>query len=161
MITQFLRWMSDEGLINPDDITKDNPDGFHTRFRIQKCMFVAQHLGLYAGYEYTKYRYGPYSPSLADDYYDFAEGKPDTSKEFDFANFAKITTCRDIMKHHDNDWLEIATILIHSSTSKTDRDSLIEYVEYIKYSYPKKYIESVFDDLLEMKLAGEVGELMH
>ncbi|MXY61635.1 MAG: hypothetical protein F4Y82_05955 [Cenarchaeum sp. SB0665_bin_23] len=149
MIAQFLRWMSDEGLVNLDDITKNNLDGFHTRFRIQKCMFIAQHLGLDAGYSYNRYKHGPYSPTLAKDYYGFANKKADVDKEFDFSEAA---ACHDMMKH-DNDWLEIGTTLIHASKGHNSIDPLIEYVECIKYPYSRKYIESVFDDLRETKIA--------
>ena len=61
MLASFLKWMSDKDLVNLDNITNDNDDGFKTRFKIQKCVFMAQHLGLETNYKYERYVYGPYS----------------------------------------------------------------------------------------------------
>ena len=157
MLAQFLKWMADENLVNLDDVTKNDDDGFRARFRIQKCVFVAQHLGLGMGYSYSSYKHGPYSPKLTQSYYRLKNEKVDTDQSL---NFEEAATCRMIMTEHDDDWLEIATTLVHASKRETSIDSLIEYVECIKYPYPKKYIRAVLDDLRETKLAGMFDKLV-
>lgn len=43
---------------------------FDDRLKMQKLVYFAKNHGLDAPYEYNLYRYGPYSPSLARDYYE-------------------------------------------------------------------------------------------
>lgn len=157
MLAQFLKWMADEKLVNLDNITKNDNDGFRARFRIQKCAFMAQQLGLDMGYSFNSYKHGPYSPTLAQDYYKLKdkESRPDQN-----LNFGEAVTCREIMTHYDDNWLEVAATLIHASKREAEVDSLIEYVECIKYPYPKKYIQSVFDELRKTKLAGVFNKLV-
>ena len=157
MLAQFLKWMEDEKLVSLDNITKNDNDGFRSRFRIQKCVFMAQQLGLDMDYSFNSYKHGPYSPALTQDYYKLTdkEIRPDHN-----LNFGEAVTCREIMANHDNNWLEVAATLIHASKREAKVDSLIEYVECIKYPYPKKYIQSVFDELRKTKLAGIFDELV-
>ena len=54
-------------------VTDDSDDGFAARFRIQKYVLIAQHMGLGTRYEYPGYIHGPYSSDLAEDYYNLAE----------------------------------------------------------------------------------------
>ena len=156
MLARFLRWMAGENLVNLNDIAKNDGYGFRARFRIQKCVFVAQHLGLDMGYSYGRYRHGPYSPGLAQGCHTLENERVDADQNL---NFEEAAACRDIMAEHDDDWLEIATTLVHASEGKTGMDSLIEYVECIKYPYPKKYIQSVLGDLRKTKLAGTFDKL--
>lgn len=46
-----------------------NIDEYNWRFLVQKITFLAQSLGVSTDYGFTPYVKGPYSPSLADDYY--------------------------------------------------------------------------------------------
>ena len=64
------------------------------------------------------------------------------------------------MTKHDNDWIEIAATLLRESDSHTDEDSLVEYVECIKFPYPKKYIQSVLYDLHKTKLGEPLNRLV-
>lgn len=148
--------MEKEKLMNPSNITKQDQDGFNARFRIQKCVFVAQCLGLNTGYGFNRYKHGPYSPALTKDYYMYARDElkyTDTTPVFDR------DACLDIMKH-DNNWIEIATTLLRESNYHSDENSLVEYVECIKFPYPKKYIQSVLDDLQKTKLGESLNRLV-
>ena len=62
MLAPFVKWLEKGALVNFDRVTDDTDDGFATRFKIQKYVFIAQQLGLDTNYEYSRYRYGPYSP---------------------------------------------------------------------------------------------------
>ena len=48
-------------------------DGIKDRMRIQKAIYLAQVFGADFGYRYNWYLKGPYSPSLAADYYELDE----------------------------------------------------------------------------------------
>lgn len=151
MLKAFLTWMEQEKLINLRMITYDNDRGFHTRFLIQKGIYIAQCLGLNMCYEYGRYLNGPYSTELADDYYAFADGivqDTDTiNQEFD-AN-----ECLKLMNHSD-DWLEIATTLIHMSSHENRKYRLVNKVWGVKFPYSKNYIRNILEELLITKFSG-------
>lgn len=159
MILPFLEWMEKEGLASPSSITKDDEDGFNTRFRIQKCVFVAQHLGLGKKYRYNLYLHGPYSPLLSRDYYKAANGEiADGGADPDFDRNAVL----EIMSNED-DWLELATTLVdlaEGDESMTDPDSLVRRAAAVKYLYPKGDIEAVLQDLRTTPLAGVFDKLV-
>lgn len=157
MLAQFLKWMADKNLVSLDDITRNDDDGFRARFRIQKCVFMAQQLGLDMGYSFNSYKHGPYSPALTQDYYGLKNERIEAAQNL---NFDEAATCHKMMVDHDDDWLEIAATLIHASKKETEVDSLIEYVECVKYPYPKKYIRFVLDDLRKTKLGGIFDKLV-
>ena len=45
-------------------------DNFLDRLRVQKTVYLLQTFGIYLGYNFTWYLYGPYSPALTRDAYD-------------------------------------------------------------------------------------------
>lgn len=174
-LLSFLNWMHKEDLIDTNNITEDSSGGFKSRFRIQKCMFIAQHLGLEKKYEYKRYLRGPYSAQLANDYYDLANisiSQDDDNLNSEF----KRSECLKIMNRYDKDddnnaWLEIATTLIHTATKKTDqnklvsfattfirtnkktdKNKLIDFVSTVKIQYSQSYIERVLGEVLQTPL---------
>ena len=160
MIVPFLEWMEKECLVDPSSITNDDNNGFNARFRIQKCVFVAQHLGLDKTYRYNLYLHGPYSPSLSQDYYKAANGEigDGGGVGLDFDREAVL----EIMGNGD-DWLELATTLVdlmEEDRSITDPVSLVKRAAVVKYLYPKEDIEAVLEDLRATPLAGVFGSLV-
>ena len=69
MVAPFIRWLADRGMVDFGLVADDTNMGFDARFRIQKYVFLAQRLGLDTKYRHSRYRYGPYSPKLAKEYY--------------------------------------------------------------------------------------------
>lgn len=161
MLESFLKWMEKEGLADPSNITKDDNDGFNTRFRIQKCVFVAQRLGLDRTYRYNLYLHGPYSPSLSQDYYKAANGEigdDDGGADLEFDREAVLK----IMGNGD-DWLELATTLVdlmEEDGSITRPASLVKRAAVVKYLYPVEDIEAVLEDLRATPLAGVFSSLV-
>ena len=151
MIAPLLKWMETEKIIDLDNIDVEEQVGFNTRFCIQKCVFIAQHMGLNTDYKYNHYLHGPYSTELTRDYYNFARDKMNSSdRNLDFDK----TACRDIMKNHDSKWLEVATTLILvANRGETNMDMLIERVASIKFLCTTKYIRSVLDEVCQTPLA--------
>ena len=156
-LSLFLKWMEKENLVNLNSINNDK-DGKNSRFRIQKCMFIAQHLGLETKYKYERCLDGPMSTRLSEEYHSFAkENKPNASTtpfKFDAAD-----TCRDIMLSHSNEWLEIATTLMNIVSSETNKERLIERTYVLKFPYSKKYIRAVLDELLQTPLSNVFAHL--
>ena len=72
-LIRFLKSLKDEDIIDFDK------DSFVHRLKLQKYVFIAQKLGFRTDYNYSLYIHGPYSTSLADDYYsigNFGNVKP-------------------------------------------------------------------------------------
>jgi len=83
---------------------------FEKRLPLQKYVFLARRLGLDLGYRFTLYLYGPYSPALANDYYELAR-RGDISPAplpdgFDLEGFLALVGGRDAT------WLEVASSII-------------------------------------------------
>ena len=151
MLTQFLRWMDKENLVDLNVVASNDDYGHNARFHIQKCVFIAQYLGLETEYAYGRYLNGPYSTSLARDYYAFANREiEDENATLAFDKDA----CRDIMTSHNKEWLEIATTLIHIGGTETNRERLVKRVSAVKFPYSKKYIRGVLCDLLHTQLSS-------
>lgn len=158
MITPFIHWLVNMDLIDFSMVADDTNVGFDTRFRIQKYVFLAQYLGLDTKYGYNRYRYGPYSPKLAKEYYRLAEdsdaykteSKGRTSEGFRSDDFL------DAVANRDEEWLEVATTLIDLSPQHDSPCKLIAHVKWIKDAYSKKYIGGVLDDLHRSPLTSAV-----
>lgn len=158
MVAPFIRWLVDRGMVDFGLVADDTNAGFDARFRIQKYVFLAQRLGLDTKYGHSRYRYGPYSPKLAKEYYRLAED-PDAYKaesEDHIPGRFRPDDFLDTVAGRDDEWLEVATTLIDLSPQHDSPDSLIEHVMWIKGAYPKKYIGSVLDVLRRSPLAGAV-----
>lgn len=72
-----LKLVLDE--LGVDPTISNMPD----RKRIQKAVYLAQRSGLDLGYRFGWYIRGPYSPALARDYYELADGLRSTPAAFD------------------------------------------------------------------------------
>lgn len=75
------------------------------RIQIQKLLYFAQEFGADFGYDYNMYIHGPYSPALAQDYYDndFRDVEGNIPGNLDYANFL------DFVEGESNTWLELAS----------------------------------------------------
>lgn len=81
-------------------------DEFDDRLRMQKLVYLAGKFGFDHGYSYNMYLHGPYSPELADDYYEdeFSTvlDEPRVSLAFDLISFL------DLVENKTIEWLEVA-----------------------------------------------------
>ncbi|MDD9814105.1 MAG: hypothetical protein OXU37_07590 [Thaumarchaeota archaeon] len=145
-IEPFLRMLYDNKLI--DCGTNPQKSELGTRIKIQKFVYFAQAcFGLNFDYRHTLYIYGPYSPTLANDYFciqdikDVPPGKPGSwSREGEFLGFAK--------RHNDVDWLEIASTLVYLRKRRgVPLDDLVESAERIKYKFPHGRIKAACAEL--------------
>ena len=152
-IEPFLRMLYDNKLI--DCGTNPQKSELDTRIKIQKFVYFAQAcFGLNFDYRHTLYIYGPYSPTLANDYFrirdikDVPSGEPGSwPKEKEFLDFAK--------EHNGVDWLEIASTLVYlHKVYKVPVGGLIDYAERVKRKFPRPQIEDVCS---EMRHTGFIG----
>lgn len=88
---------------------------FEKRLKLQKLVYLAKYFGLDLGYDYNLYLHGPYSPSLADDYYslpDAAEVDLTELREDDFF---------DLVGDMDAGDLELVATIAHFYDAWRDR----------------------------------------
>lgn len=160
MLQAFLRWLNDNYVIDHHAIKSKNDTGFYVRFRIQKCMYMAHHLGLGTDYHYKQYVYGPYSKELTKRYYDYEPAAPVTEQlPPDFDKIGNV-----VLRAHSRGfaWMEVATTILQDACECIDmkeqyaRDQIERNVSNLKYQYTDGYIHAVYDDLLGMQLGKDL-----
>jgi len=82
---------------------------FDDRFRMQKYVFLADAFGFEHEYDYNIHLHGPYSPPLAEDYYEdgLDEMTPSASglNSFDHDEFV------ELVEDREKEWLEVAATI--------------------------------------------------
>ncbi len=144
----FIKFLGDHNLIDTAKLTADGLD-FDTRLKIQKYTYLAGKLGLKHEYGYSLYIYGPYSRSLAKDYYALAEtpGKFATESKQQVVSSLDQERFLQLVGNKDVGWLEIASTLIDQNPRFSDDKSLILHVGSIKHNHSTDCILSVLSDL--------------
>jgi uncharacterized protein YwgA len=151
-VNDFAKFLSDHHLIDPTIITKkDSEEGFVNRLRLQKLVFIAQEsFGLNFGFTYSIYRYGPYSPQLANYYFSgdfgFAPLWYTLPDSFDQTRFLSLVSGKD------EPWLEIAATLIDSKKFYSSKEEILEAVNRIKPKYDCESIKSIYDELSKYQI---------
>ena len=70
-LQNFIEFLHRNKMINIHDLLKDDESGLINRLKLQKYVYLAQtSLKNNFGYEYNIYNNGPYSPELANYYYE-------------------------------------------------------------------------------------------
>lgn len=147
MLSSFIRFLEEGELL---DFSTFN---FDTRLRIQKYVYLSRRFGLEWEHSYNMYRYGPYSTSLAEEYYGLHKsGMPESATELP-ASF-RINEFMNLVDGRSSGWLEIAATLIDQrimfyTHGRLDGGKLVRHVESIKHDYTVDFINSVFNDLVE------------
>lgn len=127
-----------------------NVDEFDDRLKMQKLVYFARECGLDVPYNYNIYRHGPYSPALAEDYYEISDSgnRRVGASEIDTATF------EELVEGRGNEWLEIAAT-IHKIERKFERkgvtnvrSEVIERVSNMKEKSEDR-VETIYEDLSE------------
>lgn len=102
---------------------KFNVNSFDHRLKLQKLVYLARKFGLDLSYSYNLYIHGPYSPTLADDYYKLGEELNENSVVLPDGFF-------NLVRGKSEKWLEYAATLImidekNSGLSDEDKINLV------------------------------------
>ncbi len=152
-LAKFVGFLEDQSMIDTKAIQADSPDGFTNRLKLQKYVFLAKHcFGLDLGYEFNQYRYGPYSPRLADDYFELDKDGISQNHHSSFPGAFNKDHFLSTLRDKDETWLEVASTLVDTYKHYRTNDDLIGVVARIKPRYTRQQIEGVFTDLVHYGL---------
>jgi len=105
---------------------------FDGRLILQKTVYLLQAFGLYLGYRFSWYHYGPYSPELA-------------SNGFSLVDiFDKIPKGRFVKKSSEKRFSEFLSFL-GSKRSDAEWLELLASIHFLKRLYPYKSKEDIID----------------
>ncbi len=155
-LQNFIEFLHQNKMITIHDLLRDDEIGLVNRLKLQKYVYLAQtSLKNNFGYEYNIYNNGPYSPELANYYYekmDLQATSLDLNKtEWTFDNdFSQ--RFLELFKDKDVNWLEVATTLIDSTNYCENEQESLDQVYAIKSKYSSSFIDRTLDELKEKSL---------
>ena len=138
------------------DIHKFSPNNFISRLRLQKYVYLARSFGFDFDYNYNLYLRGPYSPDLAEDYFQLEEKRVELDLSIPADKFDRFAT---LVKGKDHRWLEIASTILFIWKSNTNwreryaeplsdlKTFVIDRTSNIKSHAGKPFIKDVFEEL--------------
>lgn len=143
-------------MINIHNLLEDDENGFINRLKLQKYVFLAQtSLRNDFGYKYDIYRNGPYSPELANYYYEEFDPKRITS-DINEKKWTDDSVFTDrfltLFKDKEPEWLEVATTLIDSTNYCENEQESLNKVYAIKSKFSKDYIDNIWNELKDKSL---------
>lgn len=111
--------------------------GVDKRLVLQKAVFVGQLYGVDLGYSYNWYVRGPYSPSLANDYYDLQNFDDVGDITFADSVVEKISKVKHLFEKYNGkqrrDWLEaLASIAFLVNKSNKTVEEALEIIAEVK-----------------------------
>ena len=152
-LARYIEFLSKNKLLT-FNVLSDTNEGFESRLKIQKMVYLASFFGLDLGYKYRLYKHGPYSTRLAMDYYELAEVPQKYMGEFEgvLPNTFDSDGFINCVGRKNKNWLEISTTLIEERTKFPNKSQLVTHVHKIKPRYTIEYIEQVYDEMVVSEL---------
>lgn len=147
----FMCLLQENKLVDLHSLLLKNETGSINRLKLQKYVYLAQTcLNHNFGYEFSIYNNGPYSPELANHYYE----ELDTNEIYadlitkNWKLDASFTErFLDLFKDKELDWLIVASTLIDNTNYFEDEQEILKKVYVIKSDYSKNYIDDVWTEL--------------
>ena len=116
---------------------------FNNRLKLQKYVFLLRRYGIDLGYSYNYYIRGPYSPELANDYYNLPKVDGEIKLPEDFLK---------LIKNKSERWLELASslVMVFEKYPRISEDEAIRIVAGSKLENPDK-LRKILAELREHK----------
>jgi uncharacterized protein YwgA len=155
-LKDFMCFLQENKLVDLQSLLNKDEVGCINRLKLQKYVYLAQTcLNNDFGYEYSVYSNGPYSPDLANYYYETMDinrinadiMKNDWKLDNGFTN-----RFLDFFKDKELEWLVVASTLIDSNNYFEDEQEILNKVYAMKSDYSKDYIDDVWNELKNMNL---------
>jgi len=120
---------------------------FNDRLKLQKSIYFLQEFGIYLGYNFGWYLYGPYSPQLTKDAFDSVENT--IHKEVKFVELEDEEKFRTFLsflgeRKDDADWLELLASIhfLHKIYNKSKNETF----QLVKKKQPSLDNEKDFEE---------------
>jgi uncharacterized protein YwgA len=169
LLASFIEFLGENTLIDLKVLRDDTDEGFTNRLKAQKYVYLAQEkFNLDLGYQFSRYKFGPYSSELTEDYYntdiyrseDQSAGVYQLMAETKHESFGVMTLPNDfnqenfleVVSNKNESWLEVATTIINVSKTYSDTNLILDIVCKIKPLHDRSYIQQVFNDLTNFNL---------
>jgi uncharacterized protein YwgA len=155
-LQDFMCFLQENKLIDLDNILRNDEIGCINRLKVQKYVYLAQTcLGEDFGYEYNIYNNGPYSPELANYYYE--KMKPNIisanvktrNRSYDNGFADKFLA---LFGDKEPEWLVMASTLVDSTNYFEDEKEILNKVYVMKSDYSRDYIDDVWNELKDKNL---------
>ena len=149
-------FLHENKLIDLDNLLRNNKIGCINRLKLQKYVYLAQTcLKNDLGFEYSMYNNGPYSPELANYYYEKIDvNTMSVDVKSGNWNYDKIFTAKFLELFGDKEpqWLEVASTIIDSTNYFEGEQETLNKVYAIKSDYSNDYIDDVWNELKNKSL---------
>jgi uncharacterized protein YwgA len=144
-----VRWLVKFLGTSPAELTKLS--AFETRLKLQKAVFLLSHLKAapFTGYGFGMYVSGPYSPSLASEYYHL-DGVRATPVKLD----SGVKRVLRWFSSRDRKWLEVASsvLSIKERNKNVGKEDIYSVLTMSKPWVTRRYFDSVVADLERKQL---------
>jgi uncharacterized protein YwgA len=155
-LQDFMSFLHENKMIDLSNLLSEDDIGCINRLKLQKYVYLGQTcLGNDFGYEFNIYNNGPYSPDLANYYYEKIDvnrmsADVKTENEIYDNNFAD--KFLSLFKDKEPEWVVIASTLIDSKNYFEDEQEILNKVYAIKSDFNRSYIDEVWNDLKNKNL---------
>ena len=150
-LKDFMCFLHENKLVDLHSLLKNDELGCINRYKLQKYVYLAQTcLNNDFGYEYSVYNNGPYSPELANYYYEQLDvnriSADVKTRDWNYDN-SFIKRFLNLFNDKELEWLVIASTLIDSTKYFEDEQEILNKVYVMKSDYGRSYIDDVWTEL--------------
>ena len=150
-LQDFMCFLHENKLVDLQSVLKKDEVGCINRLKLQKYVYLAQTcLNNDFGYEFSIYNNGPYSPELANYYYenmDIDRINNDLKKRKWDSDSDLTKNFLTLFKEKELEWLIISSTLIDSTNYLEFEQEILNKVYAMKSDYSKSYIDDVWNEL--------------
>ncbi len=145
-LSNFIKFLEKEMQLDLNSVKFD----LNTRIKLQKYVFFAPYFDLHLGYEdtFNLYHYGPYSPTLAHDYFKLLLDWKQ-SDDYILPTTFKKESFKRILQNKNVEWLELAATakLLFEANKTLTIDQLTDAVSSIKgQKYNSESISAIINE---------------
>ncbi len=152
-LKNFINFLHYHKIIDKNLIQEESDAGFRNRLKLQKFVYLGQEkFGLDLGYDFSMYKHGPYSPELANDYYDEDINLARDDDYYELPEQFLESEFLNIVGDANEKWLETAATLLSLNYRFQQQDKLIERTANMKSHIEKDYISETYDEMLNYGL---------
>jgi uncharacterized protein YwgA len=163
-LQDFMCFLHENKLVNLHNVLRKDEIGSINRLKLQKYVYLAQTCFKNDfGYEFSIYNNGPYSPELANYYYEKLDTIGIDADDIIKKNWKLDTNFTkrflSLFKDKELDWLVIASTLIDTTNYFEEEQEILNKAYAMKSDYSKNYIDDVWKELKNKEMVKHESSL--